>query len=245
MEIDDSNTETGDNQQESKTQAENSNQCPFRNGIYNQQESKTQAENSNQCPFRNGIYNSNNTNSIRRFHVLDEIENESDSDRSEYSDSDIPDEEVEQMLEEALIKKKRTASEANSDEEVKPFEQKEKVILIEKGHNHFEVLPEGWVQVTHNSGMHLYLHKTTRVCTLSKPYFLGPGSARKHEVPLSAIPCLSYKRAIDAEIEKQNHPASDLPNARIETIKENIETQNLNPAQLKDYCEKLFQFKTI
>lgn len=92
MEIDDSNTETGDKQQESKTQAEN----------------------SNQCPFRNGIYNSNNTNSIRRFHVLDEIENESDSDRSEYSDSDIPDEEVEQMLEEALIKKKRTASEANS-----------------------------------------------------------------------------------------------------------------------------------
>lgn len=64
------------------------------------------------------------------------------------------------------------------DEEVKPFEQKEKIILIEKGHNHFEVLPEGWIQVTHNSGMHLYLHKTTRVCTLSKPYFLGPGSAR-------------------------------------------------------------------
>ncbi|KRT79665.1 hypothetical protein AMK59_8798, partial [Oryctes borbonicus] len=211
----------------------------------NAPESKTQPENSNQCPFRNGIYNSNNAHSIRRFHVLDEIENESESERSEYSDSDIPDEEVERMLEEALIKKKRTASEANSDEEVKPFEQKEKVILIEKGHNHFEVLPEGWVQVTHNSGMHLYLHKTTRVCTLSKPYFLGPGSARKHEVPLSAIPCLSYKRALQAELEKQNQPASDLPNARIETIKENIETQNLNPEQLKRYCEELFQFKTI
>lgn len=76
------------------------------------------------------------------------------------------------------ISKKYLSLSSVADDEVKPFEQKEKVILIEKGHNHFEVLPEGWVQVTHNSGMHLYLHKTTRVCTLSKPYFLGPGSAR-------------------------------------------------------------------
>lgn len=51
-------------------------------------------------------------------------------------------------------------------------------MLVEKGHNHFDILPEGWVEVTHNSGIHLYLHKNTRVCTLSKPYFLGPGSAR-------------------------------------------------------------------
>lgn len=60
----------------------------------------------------------------------------------------------------------------------KPYEEKDKTVLIEKGQNHFDVLPEGWIQVTHNSGMPLYLHKTTRVCTLSKPYFLGPGSVR-------------------------------------------------------------------
>ena len=52
------------------------------------------------------------------------------------------------------------------------------MLLAEKGKNHFEVLPENWVQVTHNSGMPIYLHKPTRVCTLAKPYFLGPGSAR-------------------------------------------------------------------
>ena len=52
------------------------------------------------------------------------------------------------------------------------------IFLAEKGKNHFEVLPENWVQVTHNSGMPIYLHKPTRVCTLAKPYFLGPGSAR-------------------------------------------------------------------
>lgn len=63
-------------------------------------------------------------------------------------------------------------------EEQKPYEERDKTVLIEKGQNHFDVLPEGWLQVSHNSGMPLYLHKTTRVCTLAKPYFLGPGSVR-------------------------------------------------------------------
>lgn len=47
-----------------------------------------------------------------------------------------------------------------------------------KGENHFDILPEGWIEVTHNSGMPLYLHKATRVCSMSRPYFLGPGSVR-------------------------------------------------------------------
>lgn len=64
----------------------------------------------------------------------------------------------------------------------RPFEEKDKVVLIEKGQNHFDILPEGWIQVTHNSGMPLYLHKVTRVCTLAKPYFLGSGSARVRQI---------------------------------------------------------------
>lgn len=58
------------------------------------------------------------------------------------------------------------------------YEERYKIVLDEKGRNHFEVLPEGWLQATHNSGMPIYLHKSTRVCTMSKPYFLGPGSVR-------------------------------------------------------------------
>lgn len=73
--------------------------------------------------------------------------------------------------------------------------------LTEKGRNHFEMLPEGWVQATHDSGMPLYLHRQSRVCSLSRPYFLGPGSVRKHEIPISAIPCLSYRKALDKEKE--------------------------------------------
>lgn len=63
------------------------------------------------------------------------------------------------------------------------------------------MLPEGWVQVTHDSGMPLYLHRQSRVCSLSRPYFLGPGSVRKHDIPISSIPCLSYRKAIDREKE--------------------------------------------
>lgn len=47
-----------------------------------------------------------------------------------------------------------------------------------RGRDHFDVLPEGWIEVTHNSGMPIYLHKASRVCSVSKPYFLGPGSTR-------------------------------------------------------------------
>lgn len=71
----------------------------------------------------------------------------------------------------------------------------------EKGHNHFEVLPEGWIKVTHNSGLPIFLHKVHRVCTLARPYFLGPGSVRKHEIPISAIPCLNYRKALEKEAE--------------------------------------------
>jgi hypothetical protein len=48
----------------------------------------------------------------------------------------------------------------------------------EKGSDPFDMLPEGWVLITHNSGMPVYLHKESRVVTFSKPYFIGPGSVR-------------------------------------------------------------------
>jgi len=127
------------------------------------------------------------------------------------------------------------------------------LISLEIGHNHFDVLPEGWVQVTHNSGMPLYLQKQTRVCTLAKPYFLGPGSVRKHEVPVSAIPCLQYKRALLEEEEERkkemerapNTETCNLPSAKIETIQENRAAHSLDSEQLRNYCQSLFRFKSI
>jgi len=213
---------------------------------------------------------------IREFHVLDEIDSTNkdsgeDSDSSSYnevdtdSEGDIPEDEIDAMLDEGLSeefsrmkkKQKRNDGSAQDNGDSLSYEEREKIVLEEKGRNHFEVLPENWVQVTHNSGMPIYLHKPTRVCTLAKPYFLGPGSARKHAVPISAIPCLHYSKALDKDEEQQsnNQVASDgtgkgvelrdIPCARIESVQENQVAHSLNAVQLREYCSKLFHFKTV
>ncbi|CAH1985166.1 unnamed protein product [Acanthoscelides obtectus] len=202
------------------------------------------------CPFSNKLQNGY----IKA--AQDDGDDNYDSDNSIEYDSDVPQDEIDQMLEEALARKKRKAAEAGLDEdETIPFEEKTKIVLIEKGQNHFDVLPEGWIQLTHNSGMPLYLHKTTRVCTLSRPYFLGPGSARKHQIPLSAIPCLSYRKALKQENEKPEETTSTIvgangneqaiPNARIETVQDNLQMQNLSPEDVRQYCESLFKFQAL
>jgi len=78
------------------------------------------------------------------------------------------------------------------------------------------ILPEGWVQVTHACGMPLYLNRQTRVCTLSRPYYISEASARKHDIPISAIPCMAYRRrkeAVEKQIKEHNQakckPAPD------------------------------------
>lgn len=42
----------------------------------------------------------------------------------------------------------------------------------------FDILPEGWICVSHNSGIPIYLHKQLRVVSVTRPYFLGKGSVR-------------------------------------------------------------------
>ncbi|CAG9861561.1 unnamed protein product [Phyllotreta striolata] len=204
------------------------------------------------CPYsKTESLSQNGTNEFNKFHILDETEGNDESDNSVDYDSDVPDDEIDRMLEEALARKKRKADEAGLDdnEDEAPYEEKSKVLLIEKGQNHFDVLPEGWIQVTHNSGMPVYLHKVTRVCSLSRPYFLGPGSARKHHIPVNAVPCLNYRKALEEEkdVETTTEVCGDnnFPNAKIETVQENIEMQNLSPEQVREYCEKLFKFQTM
>lgn len=60
-----------------------------------------------------------NGDSLRQFHILDEIANDSESNHSQSSDSDIPDEEIDKLLEDALCsknRKKRSADEAGLGE---------------------------------------------------------------------------------------------------------------------------------
>lgn len=122
--------------------------------------------------------------------------------------------------------------------------EKTKSILKKKGQDYFEILPEGWIEVTHSSGMPLYLHKPSRVCTMSKPYYLGSGSVRRHELPITAIPCLQYRR----ELEKEKQAVEEVQptnSVGLETVLDHKRENWLSAADVKDYCNKLFEFDQI
>ncbi|KAH8284132.1 hypothetical protein KR054_010847 [Drosophila jambulina] len=142
-------------------------------------------------------------------------EEAADGEGEEYESSEFDDDEIENLLDEKLPDELRDSKRPMYEQRFKTVLEGKCAIpttisqltlflrLAEKRLNHFEVLPEGWVQVTHNSGMPLFLHRKTRVCCASRPYFLGTGSARKHAVPLGAIPCLNYRRALEEESEAE------------------------------------------
>lgn len=85
---------------------------------------------------------------------------------------------------------------------------------------------------------------------------------RKHEIPISAIPCFSYRRSLAKEElrNKQQHEAAEANSktdpttaalmpistqAVIETARENLINESLTPDQMNEYCRTLFRFKKI
>ncbi|XP_031624488.1 microprocessor complex subunit DGCR8 [Contarinia nasturtii] len=170
-----------------------------------------------------------------QFHVLDEIQDDEsgsengNNDQNAMDSSDFEEDEIniDNLLDEQLPDDLRERKKAYK------YEENSKLVLEEKGRNHFEVLPEGWIQVTHNSGLPIYMHKLTRVCSLSRPYFLGPGSLRKHQIPVSAIPCLNYKRALEEEKKlkencdhKNDVTMNECENESVKTKSVNINTSS-------------------
>jgi len=158
------------------------------------------------------------------------------------------DEEVDQLLESYLensgsAKPADAPKESNNIAAGQPIERT-KTVLKKRGQDYFEVLPEGWIEATHSSGMPLYLHKQSRVCTMSKPYYLGSGSVRKHELPISSIPCLQYRRELEKE--KQQGGQSQNPDGvGLETVQDHKREKWLSSTEVKEYCEKLFEFVEI
>ncbi|XP_041854552.1 microprocessor complex subunit DGCR8 isoform X2 [Melanotaenia boesemani] len=125
------------------------------------------------------------------------------------------DNDVDALLEEGMPvpKKMRPAedkyggdSDHQSDGEggVQPMMTKIKTVLKSRGRPPTEPLPDGWIMTFHNSGIPVYLHRETRVVTWSRPYFLGTGSIRKHDPPISSIPCLHYRRMKEQEDKELN-----------------------------------------
>lgn len=146
-------------------------------------------------------------------------------------DEEDEDEAVDQLLESFL--ESSTAP---------PHIERYKNVLKKRGQDYFEVMPEGWIEVTHSSGMPIYLHQASRVCTLSKPYYLGGGSARRHELPISAIPCLQYRRELDKELQAGDQT---VPNVALETVKDHKREKWLTAEEVKEYCSRLFEFMDI
>ncbi|KAK6105501.1 hypothetical protein QQG55_20500 [Brugia pahangi] len=152
-------------------------------------------------------------------------------------------------------------------------EVREKIVLAYRGTDYFDVLPEGWVEVTHSSGLPIYLHKSTRVCTFSRPYFIGPGSVRHHNVPISAIPCLHQRRVLKEIEDGAAASAAALQNALSESVgvqssdsaledsalvmarlqapgtkvqtAEDFKERQLNAEALHDYAKAVFKFRKI
>lgn len=117
-----------------------------------------------------------------------------------------------------------------------------KSVIKKRGQDYFEVLPEGWIEVTHSSGMPLYLHKKSRVCTAAKPYYLGSGSVRRHELPISAIPCLQYRRELQKEQQGGDQKTDSVV---LETVQDHKREKQIGADEVREYCENLFEFVEI
>ncbi|KFM62111.1 Microprocessor complex subunit DGCR8, partial [Stegodyphus mimosarum] len=199
----------------------------------------------------------NNGNAgMMEFDILDEFEsNDNDmEDGDSEEDSDLSLDEIDAMLDASLLHGKHSSAKNDGVDNDLEHEEKQKVILKVRGRDHFDVLPEGWIEVTHNSGMPIYLHKQTRVCSVSKPYFLGPGSTRKHEIPVSAIPCLHYLKELEKEKQQTEVPDNSentedkndvFPSAKLESVKDNKESGSLDYLAVREYCQRRFEFQTI
>ena len=73
--------------------------------------------------------------------------------------------------------------------------------------------------------MPLYLNRQSRVCTVSRPYYIAEQSARKHDIPISSIPCLAYKKrkeTVENQIKEHNQ-------AKLNTTKENTANKSKCP----------------
>lgn len=159
-------------------------------------------------------------------------------------------EEVDDLLDEAFQDKNDDTNEDKNKGVTKDdFREYEKIVIEEVYKNHFDILPENWIEATHKSGMPVYLHKKTRVVSLSRPYFLGPGDAKSHLAPLSAISCLQYRKGIESKETLKNEPDFQvsklgdmvIPNAKVETAQENIIKESLTHKEFREYCQSIFK----
>ncbi|KAE9527741.1 hypothetical protein AGLY_012814, partial [Aphis glycines] len=81
-----------------------------------------------------------------------------------YTSIGIDNDEVYDLLDKAYVDKNKSLNEHKKKTVTQDdFKEYEKIVLEEVCKNHFDILPENWIEATHKSGMPIYLHKKTRV----------------------------------------------------------------------------------
>ena len=71
---------------------------------------------------------------------------------------------------------------------------------------------------------------------------------KKHEIPVSAIPCLQYKRDLEKERKKKEETLREsglAPIAKVQTLEESKREKSLDFVAVREYCGNLFEFKTV
>ncbi|CAJ0585204.1 unnamed protein product, partial [Mesorhabditis spiculigera] len=125
----------------------------------------------------------------------------------------------------------------------------EKIVPQYRRTDIIEPLPPGWREITHSSGVPVYLHQQTRVCVFARPYHLGKGSARFHQVPLCAIPCL-HERKVNALFDQKKLEAEKegtrlvLGDIQLPKQADDLNAE-LKPAEMNEYAKGVFRFQTI
>ncbi|CAJ0926028.1 unnamed protein product, partial [Mesorhabditis belari] len=159
---------------------------------------------------------------------------------------------------------KSEANELNTSDDFNPLDLLEQAVDEEESTKTFlkrvplyrpkdiiEPLPTGWREITHASGLSVYLHAETRVCTFSRPYYLGKGSVRHHEVPLCAIPCLHERKVNDFYDRKREEAAqagSALPlgDIDVQTKGEDFGLNvQLSSNAVYEYAKTLYRIKMV
>ncbi|CAD5228953.1 unnamed protein product [Bursaphelenchus okinawaensis] len=121
---------------------------------------------------------------------------------------------------------------------------RKKTVLEIRPNDFSHSLPDGWIEITHDAGIPVYLHRQTRVCAFSRPYFIGPTSVRKHLIPIPAIPCYNMKRQLEEiRVREEECPIRSTP--KIEIVSVGDRDQYLDGNQLNAYAKSVFKFKTI
>ncbi|CAB4063490.1 DCGR8 [Lepeophtheirus salmonis] len=212
---------------------------PPQNGIKNPNNPRKNIDSNNECPSLNTerILCLKSTSS--KPNLIKCLGDTEQSVHETVSDDDFDEEELDALV--------------NGDVTVRKQEEQEEPTIA-----HEERIKIILDDLTHSSGMPIYLHRPSRVVSLSKPYFLGKGSVKHHAIPVSSIPCLSYKRGLEEEAEAKKRLEAELndpdklkngcpifPKARVQSIEEFAVSESLNSEQFREFCKGRFIFKEL